>query len=181
MSADSAVARTYAQALLAAVGADASAVADELDAFIASTVEEPATWQQLIAPEVSTDARRAVIDAITGDAKPANRNLLRLLNDNGRMEDLPHVAAAFRELVEAQLGHLDVQITSAVALPDGLRAKLEERLSTNTGKRVTLHTTIDPDIIGGLVVQHGDTLVDTSLRTRLDQLKLQLGRRTMPA
>jgi len=176
MSSNLAAARTYAKALLGAAGSKHAAVADELDEFVQSTVDEPAVWQQLIAPEVSTDARRAAIDAITAKAQPTNRNLLRLLNDNGRLAELPYVAAAYRELVEAELGNLDVNVTSAVELPAALRSKLEERLSASTGKQVRLHTLIDPEIIGGLVVQHGDTLVDTSLRSRLDQLKLQLSR-----
>ncbi len=176
MSTESPAATTYARALLEASGADAAAVADELDSLVASIAEHADTWHTLIAPELASTTRRAAVDGISSDAKPCTRNLLRVLVDNGRLAELPGVAQAYRELVKHQLGQLDVRITTAVELPDALRGKLEERLSTSTGKQVTLHTSVDPDIIGGLVVQHGDTLIDTSLRSRLDQLRLQLSR-----
>lgn len=176
MSIESPAATTYARALLDASGSDAAAVADELDSLVSSINEHADTWHSLIAPELTSTTRRAAIDGMSSDANPFTRNLLRLLVDNGRLAELPSVAATFRELVKQQLGQLDVSITTAVELPAALRAQLEERLSTSTGKQVTLHTSVDPEIIGGLVVQHGDTLIDTSLRSRLDQLRLRLTR-----
>ena len=78
--------------------------------------------------------------------------------------------------MQAREQQLDVHVTSAIELSDDLRAKLKQRLSSTTGKQVRLHASVDPNIIGGLVVRHGDTLVDTSLRGRLDQLRLALSR-----
>ncbi|MCW2928271.1 MAG: synthase subunit delta, partial [Thermoleophilia bacterium] len=99
-----------------------------------------------------------------------------VLVDNGRLEEATELAAAYRTLVQEREQQLDVHVTSAIELSDELRAKLEQRLSANTGKQVRLHTSVDPNVIGGLVVRHGDTLVDTSLRGRLDQLRLALSR-----
>jgi ATP synthase F1 delta subunit len=171
-----ATARPYARALLEASGGDAARVADELDAFARVRDEAPAEWEQLVAPGIPAAARKATIDRFLAEATPLVRNVLKVLVDNGRLEEAPEVASAFRALVKAQENQLDVHVTSAVELGSDLRAKLEQRLGTSTGKRVRLHASVDPSIIGGLVVRHGDTLVDTSLRGRLDQLRLALSR-----
>lgn len=173
----SSAATTYARALLEAVDAsDAPRVADELDAFAGISHTAPRDWEAFIAPSVPTAARKGTIDRLMSAAHVATRNVLKLLVDKGRIEEAPGVAAAFRELVREREQQLDVHVTSAVELTPELRSKLETRLSSSTGRQVTLHTSVDPDIIGGLVVRHGDTLVDTSLRGRLDGLRLALSK-----
>jgi F-type H+-transporting ATPase subunit delta len=174
----SAAARTYARALLEAAGADASRVADELDAFAAVRTDAPAEWAQLVAPGIPAAARKGTIDRFLADSHALVRNLLKVLVDNGRLDQAPDVAAEFRALVRELERQLDVHVTSAIELSSDLRTKLEQRLSESTGKQVRLHASVDPSIIGGLVVRHGDTLVDTSLRGRLDQLRLALSRPT---
>jgi ATP synthase F1 delta subunit len=151
-------------------------VADELGAFAALATDAPNEWEALTSPNVPNPARKATIDKLLADASPLTRNVLKLIVDNGRLEDLDLTVAEFRRLVREQEGQLDVHVTSAVELSADLRTKLEARLSSSTGRQVQLHTSVDPDIIGGLVVRHGDTLVDTSLRGRLDSLRLQLSR-----
>lgn len=171
-------ARPYAHALLQAAGADASRVADELDAFVAVRRDAPTEWAQLVAPGIPATARKATLDRFMADAHVLVRNVLKVLVDHGRLEEAPDVAASFRELVKLQEAQLDVHVTTAIELSSDLRSKLEQRLSSTTGKQVRLHTSVDPDIIGGLVVRHGDTLADTSLRGRLEQLRIELSRPT---
>ena len=171
-------ARTYARALLEAAGPKASQVADELEAVTALATDAPAEWEALIAPGIPATARKAAIDGLLADGDQLTRNVIKVLVDNGRLTELDDLAAEFRTLVKRHEGQLDVNVTSAVELPAELTKQLEERLSKSTGKQVTLHTSIDPSIIGGLVVQHGDTLVDTSLKGRLDSLRLALSRPT---
>lgn len=176
MNTSTSTSRTYARALLEAAGDTASKVADELDSLVTLESESPEAWEQLTAPNVPAVALKATIDRLFADASPLTRNVLKVLVDNRRMEEAPDVAREFRRLVRERSSQLDVHVTTAVELSDGLRAKLEERLSANTGQKVTLHSSVDPDIVGGLVVRHGDTLVDTSLKGRLDQLRLELSR-----
>jgi F-type H+-transporting ATPase subunit delta len=171
-------ARPYAHALLQAAGGDASRIADELDAFVAVRDDAPDEWAQLIAPGIPTAVRKATLDRFMADAHVLVRNLLKVLVDHGRLDEAPDVAASFRELVKLQEDQLDVHVTTAIELSGELRSRLEQRLSTSTGKQVRLHASVDPEIIGGLVVRHGDTLVDTSLRGRLDQLRIALSRPT---
>ena len=170
--------RTYARALLDAAGDDVVRVADELDAFVAVRTDAPAEWDALVSPSVPAAACKATLDSFLKDAHPLVRNVLKVLVDNGRLDEAPEVAASYRTLVQEREQQLDVHVTTAIELDEALRARLEERLSTSTGKQVHLHASVDPDIIGGLVVRHGDTLVDTSLRGRLDQLRLALSRPT---
>ena len=102
--------------------------------------------------------------------------MLKVLVDNGRLEEAPELARAYRSLVQAREQQLDVHVTSAIELSDDLRAKLEQRFSPPPASRSACTRSVDPNIIGGLVVRHGDTLVDTSLRGRLDELRLALSR-----
>ncbi len=170
--------RTYAKALFEAAGADASRVADELDAFAAVETEAPDQWNELVAPGLSSAVRKGTIDRFLAEAHPLVRNVLKVLVDHNRLDETGEVALEYRELVKSLEQQLDVHVTSAVELSQDLRAKLEARLGESTGKQVRLHASVDPEIIGGLVVRHGDTLVDTSLRGRLDQLRLALSRPT---
>lgn len=172
----SSVARTYARALLQAAGPDATRVADDLDAFAAVREQAPESWAALVVPGLPSQVRKGTIDRFMAEAHPLVRNLLKVLVDNGRLEDAPDVAAQYRALVREVEQQIEVHVTSAVVLGDDLRTRLEQRLSASTGKQVQLHASVDPEIIGGLVVRYGDTLVDTSLRGRLDQLRLELSR-----
>ena len=175
-SSDPAAPRVYAKALLEAAGDVAVTVADELESLTRLAKEQPGEWRALMAPEHSAERRVAVIDTIFRNASPVSRNFLKVLAERGRLEELPAIAAQYRRLVKEQQNELDVRVTTAIELTPDLRARLEERLSASTGKQVRLHATVDPAIIGGLVVQHGDTLIDTSLRGRLEGLRLALQR-----
>lgn len=168
--------RTYARALMEAAGDDASRVADELDAFAALAIDGPAEWATLVGPGVPAAARKGTIDGLLKDGHQLTRNVLKVLVDNGRLDESPEVASEFRRLVRDKDRQLDVHVTTPIELSDELRTKLERSLSDSTGKQVHLHASVDPDIIGGLVVRYGDTLVDTSLKGRLDSLRVALSR-----
>lgn len=170
--------RTYAKALFEAAGSDASRVADELEQFAAVQVDAPDAWSELVAPGLPSTVRKTTIDRFLADSHPLVRNVLKVLIDHHRLEEVADIAADYRALVQELEQQLDVHVTSAVELSSELRSKLEQRLGESTGKQVRLHASVDPEIIGGLVVRHGDTLVDTSLRGRLDQMRLALSRPT---
>jgi F-type H+-transporting ATPase subunit delta len=173
---DSPAALVYARALLQAAGDSAVQVADELDSLAQLGADQPEQWEALIAPAVTSEQRKAALAQVFKGGSAITRNFLFVLVDRGRLEDLPSIASNYRQLVQAQQNQLDVHVTTAVDLSADLRSKLEERLSSSTGKTVKLHTSVDPSIIGGLIVHHGDTLVDTSLRGRLESLRLTLQR-----
>jgi F-type H+-transporting ATPase subunit delta len=171
-------ARTYSKALLEAAGTDANRVADELESFVDLAHSAPVEWDQLVGPGIPATARKAAIDGLMAEARPMTRNLLKVLVDHGRLIDAVEIAAEFRRLVREREQQLEVAVTTPIELSDELRTKLERSLSESTGKQVNLHASVDPDIIGGLIVRYGDTLVDTSLRGRLESLRQQLSRPT---
>ncbi|MCW2926103.1 MAG: hypothetical protein JWM86_71, partial [Thermoleophilia bacterium] len=92
--------RTYARALLEAAGSDAVRVADELDAFAAIATDAPTEWAQLVAPGIPAAARKSTIDRFLADAHVLVRNVLKVLVDNGRLEEATELAAAYRTLVQ---------------------------------------------------------------------------------
>lgn len=176
MTSSTATGRTYARALMEAAGDNASRIADELDAFANLATDGPSEWAMLVGPGVPSAARKGTIDALLADATTQTRNVLKVLVDNGRLDEAPEVAREFRRLVRERDRQLDVHVTTSIELSDELRSKLEQNLSDSTGKQVHLHASVDPAIIGGLVVRYGDTLVDTSLKGRLDSLRVALSR-----
>ena len=140
-----AVARTYARALFEAAGAEAGRVADELDAVAALEHDAPTEWAALVSPNVPAGARRGTLDSLLKDASSLTRNVLKLLVDNGRFEDLAAVAAEYRSIVRDNDGQLDVHVTSAVELSPDLRTKLEQRLSST--RHLGLAQPLRPHII----------------------------------
>jgi F-type H+-transporting ATPase subunit delta len=98
-------------------------------------------------------------------------NFLNLLIEKHRMPVLFRIRAEFERLWEEENRMLPVQITSAVELDPGTTQSLGETIGERAGRRVTLETRVDPDIIGGIVVRVGNSILDASIRNRLEQLR----------
>jgi F-type H+-transporting ATPase subunit delta len=146
----------------------------ELEAAVAALADERLT-RLLANPAVPLEARSRVVAEALGErvSRPV-RNLVLILLRRGRIELLPQVAAEFRRLDDARLGITPATATSAAPLePDEVRA-LTARLEQLTGGRVDLDLQVDPGILGGLVVQVGDRLIDGSVRGRLERLRSRL-------
>jgi ATP synthase F1 delta subunit len=125
-------------------------------------------------PYFSTEEKKNGLDRVVQDADPTFLNFIRLLIDNHRMPVLFRVRAEYQRLWEQENRLLAVEITSAVALDpqtaDGLGRSIGER----TGRRVELASRVDPDIIGGIVLRVGNSILDASIRNRLEQLRRQV-------
>jgi F-type H+-transporting ATPase subunit delta len=170
------VAATYAEALFeAAVERDAvPRVAQDLDAFRTAVDETPDLAAVLDNPEIDTRKKKAAVAVLTRDAEPLVANFLQVLLDRGRMEELPAIVDAFSERVARAEGRMTVVAVTAVALPDDLRDRVVARLDEVLGSHVELVTSVDPDLVGGLVLQSGGVVVDASIRQRLDDLRRSL-------
>jgi F-type H+-transporting ATPase subunit delta len=168
------IARPYAEALFKTSGADlggTSAWLDEL-AAIASNVQ----LQQYAGNPSVTSAQ--TFDVMTGVAKTAlpeaAKNFLKAVIDNGRIGVLPEIASQFRSLKNAKSGSFDAVVFSAFALDAPALADLSATLEKRFGKKLNITVELEPDLIGGVRVVVGDEVLDTSVKARLEQMKVAL-------
>lgn len=115
-----------------------------------------------------------VEDLLADQASPVTLNVVAMLVGAGRGGDLEAIADEALELAAATRGGAVAEVRSAVALSDEQIDRVAEALSRASGRNVTVHVVVDPEIIGGLTAQIGDTVFDGSVRTRLDKMKERL-------
>ena len=168
------IARPYAEALYKASGADLNAAAVWLDELAA--IAANAQLQQFADSPKVTSAQ--TFDVITGVAKTSlpeqAKNFLRAVIDNGRLSALPEIASQFRALKNAQAGSSDAVVYSAFALDGGALADLSATLEKRFGRKLNLRVELEPALIGGVRVVVGDEVLDTSVKARLEQMKVAL-------
>jgi F-type H+-transporting ATPase subunit delta len=122
-------------------------------------------------PRIGRPQKEKLIFDIGGSAlTPASKNLVRVLLDGGRILVTPAIAALFEEMKARTEGKVDVNVTSAYALESEQESIIAAAVKRRVGKDVSISTTIDPSLIGGVVIRIGDTVIDASLQGRLKQL-----------
>jgi F-type H+-transporting ATPase subunit delta len=125
-------------------------------------------------PYFSTQEKEKGLEALLDGAEPAVMNFLKLLIENHRMPFLFRVRREYDTLWEDEHRLLPVEITSAVQLdPDTIR-QIGEQIGEASSRTVQVTATVDPDILGGLVVRAGNSILDASIRNRLEQLRKQV-------
>lgn len=168
------IARPYAEALFKAEGSDLAGTAVWLDELAA--IASNAQLQQLANNPGVTSVQ--TFDVITGVAKTAlpeaARNFLRVVIDNGRLGVLPEIARQFRALKNAHSGSSDATVFSAFALDASALAGLAATLEKRFGRKLNLTVELEPALIGGVRVVAGDEVLDTSVKARLEQMKVAL-------
>lgn len=169
------IARPYAEALSKAIGGDdAVALASQLEAL--GAVAGNSQLRQFADSPKVTSAQ--VFELITGVAKqalsPKVANLLTTVIENGRLVALPEIAAQFRALVNARSGVSDATIYSAFALDAGQLADTCATLEKRFGRKLNATVQVDESLIGGIRVVVGDEVLDTSVKARLEQMKVAL-------
>ncbi|HEY4397149.1 MAG TPA: ATP synthase F1 subunit delta [Acidimicrobiia bacterium] len=115
-----------------------------------------------------------VEELMGGTALPVSVGLVSMVVGADRAADLPAIVERFLELSAAQRQHEVAEVRAAVPLDDRLRDRLAQALSHATGKQVEVKVVVDPNVLGGVVARVGDTVIDGSVRHRLDQLKERL-------
>lgn len=111
-----------------------------------------------------------VDDLLAGKASDTVRALVGMVVAAGRGAELGDIVDSFSEKAASASGNRVAVVRSAVALSDDQKARLAQALATSTGSPVELENIVDPDVIGGAVTTIGDTVIDGSLRTKLNQL-----------
>jgi F-type H+-transporting ATPase subunit delta len=149
-------------------------VREQLGQFVDALNETRELQVFFFSPYFSTQEKKDGLDRAVSDADPVVQNFLELLIEKHRMPAIFRLRANFDALWEEENRLLPVHITSAVELDDATVRQLGDRISEQTGRRVDLSARVEPDILGGIVVQVGNSVLDASVRNRLDQLRKQV-------
>jgi F-type H+-transporting ATPase subunit delta len=127
-------------------------------------------------PYFSTEEKKDGLRKVIDGADPAVLNFLELLVEKHRMPALFRIRRVYDELWEHENKLLPVEITSAVELDEEIARRIGDQIGQQTGQRVELTKTVDPDIIGGLVLRVGNSILDASIRTRLETLRTNVAK-----
>ena len=176
MARPSTAARRYAESAFEIATRDSTIDRWRSDLDGAATVlEDPAVARGLSDPTVPAELREQAISSGFGSKVSGPvLNLLKLLVQRGRIEDLPRIAEEFRRLDNQRLGIAPARVVSAAPLEPAEVKALIARLEQMTGGQIELAQEVDPSLLGGLVVRVGDRLIDGSVRGRLERLRNQL-------
>ncbi len=168
------IARPYAEALFKAAQADLNAAAVWLDELAA--IAQNGQLQQFASNPKITSAQ--VYDLMAGVMKATlseqGKNFLRTVIDNGRLEALPEIAALFRGLKNAKSGLSDAVVYSAFPIDAAALADVAVTLEKRFARKLNVSVELDAELIGGIRVVVGDEVLDTSVKARLEQMKVAL-------
>ena len=172
--------RIYAEALLQAAK-DKGRVERVRQEFgdLAGAVSESDELAELLRnPQLDPAAKGAALEAVLVGADEIFRNFLRLVAEKNRIGELVEIHEEWERLLAAEERVLAVELTTAVELSDEAATELVRRIEQAAGRRVEATRHVDPDLIGGLVLQAGSVRLDGSVRGRLESLRRDLLART---
>jgi F-type H+-transporting ATPase subunit delta len=149
-------------------------VHDELGQFADALSEDRNLQVFLFSPYFSSEEKKGGIGRIVTDADARLVNFLELLAERHRMPVLFRIRRSFDALWAEENRLLPVTVTSAVELDQELVEDIGRRIGEQTGRRVELSSSVDPDVLGGLKVQVGNMVLDATVRNRLEQLRKQV-------
>jgi F-type H+-transporting ATPase subunit delta len=170
------IAEVYARALfeVATEHDKLDLVRDELGQFADALSDSRELQTFFFSPYFSTEEKKdGMHKAVTG-ADEAVRNFLELLLEKHRMPIVFRARRDFDQLWEEANRLLPVQITSAIELDSSVAERIGEEIGRQTGRTVQLTSTVDPDVIGGIVLRVGNSILDASIRNRLENLRKQV-------
>ena len=174
----SGVAERYAQSLfeLARDEGAIDATERELGQF-QGLIDENADFRRLVeSPAFTSEEQLRALSAIVEAVRPSPLvgNFLKVVSSNRRLFALPQIIRGFRQMAAAHRGEVEAEVVSAHSLTEEQRRELRDALGRFSGKTVSIRESVDPAILGGLVVRIGSRQIDTSLRTKLQSLKIAL-------
>lgn len=164
----------YGKALLGATSKsnNTDSVLAELDDILGNVlVKLPRLRLLLESPRVPLEVKERVIETAFGKASRELRNFFKVVCLHGRFDCLRVVARTARDLRNDEIDRLAVRVTTAEPITEEIKKQIAAQLGTALGKTIELHHSVDPSIIGGLVVRIGDTVYDTSLANSLARVK----------
>jgi F-type H+-transporting ATPase subunit delta len=168
--------RVYARALFEAAEEKGrlEPVSTELAQLATAVAEVPELRELLRSPELDPRARAAALEDLLAGGDKLLRNFVLLLADKGRSGLLEEIAREFERLLAEHEGIVHVELTTAVELSDAEERKLLKQIEQASGRKVEATRSVDPSLIGGIVLQVGSHRLDASVRGRLERLRREL-------
>jgi F-type H+-transporting ATPase subunit delta len=172
------IASVYARSLfeVASEQGKLDLVREQLGEFADAVSETRDLQIFLFSPYFSTEEKVDGLERTVTGLDPVVENFIKLLIEKHRMPVIFRIRAEYDRLWEEENKLLPVQITSAVELDEATVQELGDRISEQTGRHVELSSRVAPDILGGIVVQVGNSVLDASVRTRLEKLRRQVAK-----
>ena len=166
----------YARALFEAARDEGrlEPVREELGDFVEAQRQVPELRGLLRNPQLDHRAKAAALEELLGGDEQLVRNFLLLLAEKNRAGEIEEIAREFDRLVARAEGILDVELTTAVELSDEETRGVISQIEKASGRKVEATQRVDPDLIGGIVLQAGSLRLDASVRGRLDRLRQEL-------
>lgn len=171
---DSIIARKYALALFNAAknSGELDRVSEDLESIDAFNTGDDRLSRYLESPQVSTAAKMELLDKAFKDrTTDLTTRFLHLILEKKRIDQLHGMIETFRDLVRAHRGIVRAEVRTAVALLPDQKDRLKANLAKMTGKTVEIESEVDPAILGGVVVEFENQIIDRSVRRGLDDLR----------
>jgi F-type H+-transporting ATPase subunit delta len=168
--------RIYARALYEAAQAEGrvEAVQRDLGSFAAAVEGSPELAAFLTNPQLDPTLKADVLAELTEGSDDLVRNFLRLAAAKGRAGEIPVMRDELQALVDSAQGRVTVELTTAFELSDEEASGLIAQIEQASGRTVEATRSVDPDLIGGMILQAGSLRVDASVRGRLERLRREL-------
>jgi F-type H+-transporting ATPase subunit delta len=166
----------YARAMfdVARAEGDLARIGDELFRFARALEGSDELREALTDPHLPASRRQQIVeDLLGGKADPSTVALVGMAVGTGRARELPAIIDSLVTMSAAQANRAVAEVRSAIDLTDDQRTRLAAAIESATGKQVEVKVVVDPSILGGIVTTVGDTVLDGSVRTRLERLKQQ--------
>ena len=172
------IAEVYARSLfeVAKEHGTVDLIREQLDQFTQALGADRDLQIFFFSPYFSTQEKKDGLARALDGADPIVVNFLELLIENHRMPVIFRVRRGYETLWEEENRLLPVSVTSAVELDEATVRQIGDRIAEQTGRRVDLSATVEPEILGGIVVRVGNAVLDASVRNRLEQLRKQVAR-----
>ena len=168
------IARPYAEALFKAAKSDLAGTSVWLDA-IAAVAANPQLQQFAGNPQASNAQVFELLSSVAKVNLPEQgKNFCNTIIDNGRVNALPEIANQFRTLKNAQRGSSDATVYSAFPIDGAALADVSTLLEKRFGRKLNIQVKLESELIGGIRVVVGDEVLDTSVKARLEQMKVAL-------
>ena len=173
----------YAKALVAAAekAGQSDQVVEELEEIVTEVFDKlPQVAAALTSPRLKHEEKLLMLDkAFGGKVSTTTLNFLKVLSRHGRMGSIRATARSARKLLNESRNRVEVEVRTAAPLSNPLREAISTKLAAMLGREVVLSTTVDPELLGGVVVRVGDTLYDGSLSSKLLSMRTQAIERTV--